>query len=88
MNRIQVIPWYSILYITYNYIYVLWFLKPGDGPQNYTVLRFKKMYASKSGMAILYEGDYTFYKCSIQNNFLTQFLCQAICTQRTPKGPK
>ena len=21
-------------------------------------------------------------------NFLTQFLCQAICTQRTPKGPK
>ena len=20
--------------------------------------------------------------------FLTQFLCQAICTQRTPKGPK
>ena len=30
----------------------------------------------------------TMWLCELSSHFFLQFLCQAICTQRTPKGPK
>ena len=69
-----------------------WILRRYLAGEDLPIIYFTRM-MWQSGNCFSLGKHVIYYSClltvfSNSQFFLTQFLCQAICTQRTPKGPK